>query len=270
MTRKPAFEQKSSELRHSLNRIRKLPRLDAVSTRTNANNGCIQSEKQPTYAIGHAIGQQNAGANLQNPTETHILALTFKTDDDPVRMFTDKIDELTKEMASTTNPDRLQELSKTITLLRRARKNEQSASRLRERHREERRHRRSRRRQNLTQNSRPDQFDPLKLFSELLKLTDQYPLAARTVAKELGIENLDQVEANLERLLNDPEETKHLQQFFVNGLKEIISATIMKFELSKTPAITPGPQQQTATSQPPQWPFWSVRDPRGPQIQQDR
>jgi len=152
-----------------------------------------------------------------------------------------------QEAVQTTDPARLQELARTATLLRRFRKNELSAERLKWRHLRGRLNRSHRRRK---ADSDSNEFDVVRLFENFQKLVDQHPTVARLTAERMGIDDLGRVLFTVGRILNSAKKNA-FTEYVGHGLTELVRDAITKFG-----PVTPTPvnQQQTTPQQPePPW-----------------
>ena len=187
-----------------------------------------------------ASGLEKSAQSLQKPTESpHVPASShFGGDEDVISLLNAQLSTISRQITQTTDPVKIQELIKAAKLLRRYRKSELSARRLRIRHRRDRLH--PRRREKKFDRT-AHQFDPVKLFGFLQKLVDQHPTRARLTAKQMGIDNLDEAMSILRQIMNDPEKMR-LAELVGSGLTEFLNGVITKFGPGKPTPITP---QQT-------------------------
>ena len=162
--------------------------------------------------------------NLQNPTENpHPPASShIGGDDDVISLLNAQLSTISRQITQTTDPDQIQELSKAATLLRRYRKNELSSRRLRLWHRQ---HRVKPRRREKKSDQFTHQFDPVRLFGFLQKLVNEHPSRARTTARKMGIDDLDEAMSILGQILNDPEKLRLAEPTIFNVRGRVIDPT---------------------------------------------
>ena len=198
-------------------------------------SGSDAAESLPTSASN----LQKSAQSLQNPTENlHHPTSSHSGDDDVISLLNAQLSTISRQITQTTDPVKIQELSDAAKLVRRYRKSEVSARRLRLRHRQD-LFKSPRRKRKFDVDEIADQFDPLTLFAALQKQVRQHPNLARLTAKQMGIDNLGEVMYILEQIVNDPEKKMQLAEFVSDGLTEIVKGVITKFGPGKPTSISP-------------------------------
>jgi hypothetical protein len=194
--------------------------LRGVSSQVTGHNAIKHNEKITADLQEVTRSPQNSTISLQfstsSPSAEH---------GDVISLLDARIAYLSLQVTQTDDPAKLQELSQTITLLKRFRKNELSARRLQVRHWHDRR-KRSRRRK-FDDDSK--QFDAVKLFDDLRILVDQHPTLARLTAERMGIDNLEEVMSMIGRILNDLKKKNAFTAYVGLGLTELVRDAITKF-----------------------------------------
>ena len=179
--------------------------------------------------------QQTSTDSLQNPAQSpqnatrpiHSAASSgILGNEDVISLLNERIRALSIQLTQANEPREIQELTKVVTLLKRYRKNELSAQRLRWRHYLDYRRRRKRK---VGVDRKAQQFDPVNLLLDLEKLVDRDPNRARLTAMQMDID-LDETLSVL-RVVQDPNIRTLFAEFVGYRSLEIVKDGITKFDL---------------------------------------
>jgi len=176
--------------------------------------------------------------------------------EDVISLLNERIRALSIQLTQTNEPREIQELTKAATLLKRYRKNELSAQRLRWRHYLDYR----RRKRKIGVDRKAKQFDPVNLLLDLERLVDRDPNRARLAAMQMDIDDLNEIMSRLRRVVQDPEIGTLFAEFVGYRSLEIVKDAVAKFGLGK-PRTTQSDPRQPA---PPPNPFVSAVNPTRP------
>jgi len=155
------------------------------------------------------ISAANATKQTQNfeqptkPLQLPAVSFSFSVNSELVRLCDKQLLEINRKVVQSTDPNEIEELCRAAKQLRRFRKNELSAERLRLRHLFDKPHR-QRKKPDVDKGAEPP--DPAKLTAFIKELIGRNPARARSISRRMGLD-LDAALPILYRLVSEPKRT---------------------------------------------------------------